>query len=154
MLKSLPEDGELFAQVNQIKKGTFGTDPWTKGQEDPEGLLAELDVLYDYLALVAEEATAKTAFATATRRFHEAVIEKYPELADDEIKELVVNRKWLQRCRDDLDREIDAVAQRLTDRLSVLSDRYGTTLPAIERETEEVGERVPEHLRELGFSWS
>ena len=61
--------------------------------DDPEGIFAELDVLYDYLSRYDDVTTRKSDLKDAKAVLYEAVIEKYPTLTGNEVKGLVVEDK-------------------------------------------------------------
>ncbi|GAA4336225.1 type I restriction-modification system subunit M [Flaviaesturariibacter amylovorans] len=79
---------------------------------------------------------------------------KYPMLSEDDVKELVIEKKWLPAIGGTVQQEMDRLSQQLTGRLKELMERYETPLPEIERELEALQEKVNGHLEKMGFVWS
>jgi hypothetical protein len=152
-LESIPMYTPEYEQVREIKRSTFGTAPWKKGVHDDEELFAELDVLHDYLRLVDAETKAKKAHKEAADALDQAVIGKYPELTEEEIKILVVDDKWFADIERDLRIETERVAQTVAGRVKTLEERYAEPLPALAAEVESLAEKVEGHLKEIGLTW-
>ena len=78
---------------------------------------------------------------------------KYGTLTDDEIVDLLVNKKWFGSifagiC--DLNADI---SHRLTNRIIELAARYENTLPELNSETAEYDTKVKSLLGKMGFQW-
>lgn len=65
ILKTYPVNSRECELAKTIKKTSFGSAPWEKGIKDSEGIFQEIDVLYDYLKLLEQEAVAKKAVREA-----------------------------------------------------------------------------------------
>ena len=154
MLNAFPMFSDAHAQADAITKTNFGTQPWQKGVTDEDGLFAELDVLYDYLHLSEEESTLKKAVKADEQKLYEAVLAKYPELTDEEIKTLVVEDKWLAAIEADVRTEVEHVTQRLTGRVQALEERYADPLPTLMEEVAALTDRVDGHLETMGVAWN
>ncbi len=152
-LEEVPMYTPEYEQVKEIKRTSFGSAPWNKGVRDDGELFAELDVIRDYLRLVDAEAQAKKVHKDAADALDRAVISKYPDLTEDEIKILVVDDKWLAAIEEDVRAEVERVAQTIAGRVKALEERYAEPLPALAAEVESLTERVEGHLREMGLSW-
>lgn len=120
---------------------------------DEGELFAELDVLHDYLRLVDAEKQAKDAHKAAADALNQAVLAKYPDLTEKEIKTLVVDDKWFASVEEDVRAEIERVAQTVAGRVRVLEERYAEPLPDLVAEIENLTEKVEGHLKEMGLSW-
>ena len=79
--------------------------------------------------------------------------EKYPKLAEAEIKTLVVDDKWMARIGVAVQGELERVSQTLTSRIRELAERYATPLPQLTDEVATLAARVEEHLAKMGASW-
>jgi hypothetical protein len=152
-LEAVPMYTPEYEQVREIKRASFGAAPWEKGVQDDGELFAEFDVLHDYLGLVDAEARAKKAHREAADALDRAVISKYPDLTEDEIKALVVDDKWTAAIERDVWAEIERVSQTVAGRVKALEERYAEPLPALTAEVEILTERVEGHLKEMGLSW-
>ena len=81
------------------------------------------------------------------------VRERYQVLTVDEIKELLVNRKWYFSIFDGIDALYTAISHRLTDRIRELAGRYACPLPELQARLRTSESEVAKHLKEMGFSW-
>lgn len=81
------------------------------------------------------------------------MIARYPRLSIDEIKTLVIEKKWMISMEQRIRTEMDNISHRLTRRIKELAERYETPLPRLSAEVEEVTARVENHLKKMGFVW-
>lgn len=79
---------------------------------------------------------------------------KYAVLTEDEIKELLVNKKWYYSIYDGIDALYTSISHNLSARITELAERYESTLPEIESEVEEYEAKVKAHLKQMGFVWN
>ena len=79
---------------------------------------------------------------------------QYKKLSEKEIKELVVNNKWMNAIETSVKTEMDRISQRLTQRIKELIERYESPLPHIKKEVEALEVKVNEHLEKMGYSWN
>ncbi|MCB9150908.1 MAG: N-6 DNA methylase [Caldilineaceae bacterium] len=120
-------------------------------QDDAEAA-DELAVLTQWLALNAAEAEQKRAMREAEAALDQLAYAKYPALSVAEIKELVVDDKWLAALTAAVQGELERVSQRLTRRVRQLAERYATPLPQLEAEVALLAARVDGHLRRISPS--
>jgi type I restriction enzyme M protein len=113
----------------------------TKTDEEFEPLKEVLD------AIDAEAAAKKLA-----KDLDAKVIAKYGKLTEDEIKQMVVDDKWLGAVEVVVEAELSRVAGSLVSRLQQLHRRYGTTAPALEASVSELLTRVQNHLKSMGLA--
>jgi len=81
------------------------------------------------------------------------VIERYKTLTVDEIKQLVVDDKWMASIERSVKTEMERISQRLTGRIKELAECYETPLPKQTKEVTILEEKVNEHLAKMGFVW-
>lgn len=79
--------------------------------------------------------------------------EQYDRLTDDEIIELLVNRKWCNTIAEGINQLYLDVSHRLANRVVVLSERYEDTLPSLEEIVDGYEMKVKSHLERMGFKW-
>jgi len=113
----------------------------------------ELSVLKKYADLMENESKYNTAIKTAKAALDKVVMDKYPELTIDEIKELVINKKWCDDLYDSIDALFSAISHHLAGRITELCERYAQTLPELEHQVEEYEAKVKSHLERMGFAW-
>lgn len=82
-------------------------------------------------ALLNAEAASKKVVKEAQQQLDKATLAKYGDLTENEIKELVVEGKWLGSIQAGIDQLLVNQVRRLSDRVSLLEQRYAETLPAI-----------------------
>lgn len=83
----------------------------------------------------------------------EACKAKYAELTMDEIKELLVNRKWYYTIFEGIKALYVTTSHKIAGRISELAERYEYTLPSLENEVESYEAKVKAHLERIGFVW-
>lgn len=79
--------------------------------------------------------------------------ERYASLTDDEIMDLLVNRKWYYAIGSGISDLYTAISHRLADRLIKLSRRYEDTLPLLLKQTEDYEAKVKQYLERMGITW-
>ena len=119
---------------------------------DPESQ-NELAILEGYSQLLDEETEANRRARDAAKQLAKLVQDKYKTLTQEEVKELVVDLKWIPYMVEEVAGEMDRVSQRLTSRIRELADRYGETLEQLESEVQTYSAKVEGHLRRMGFEW-
>lgn len=118
----------------------------------------ELDVdeerqsLENCLALIEREAEASKKVKAAQKMLDAKVLAHYAQLSETELKNLVVDNKWLTTLQADVQTELDRVSQALTGRTRQLAERYATPLPALNAEVEAMAAKVNAHLVKMGFA--
>jgi len=145
------EEG-AFAELEKLNKGTINA-RIKEIKRDPEAA-EEMAVLREWLELSEEEAATKKALKAAEADLDDQAYGRYDNLTDAEVRELVVNGKWLATLEQAVAAEVERVSQQLTSRLKQLSERYGEALPQISVRVEELEARVAGHLERMGFAWN
>lgn len=113
----------------------------------------ELKVLQDHLALFEKEAEAKKQIKEAEEVLDRKLLARYKTLTESEIKQLVVDDKWVATLEQLVKSEMDRISQRLTQRIKELAKRYKSTLPELEAEVKQLAQKVDGHLKKMGFTW-
>ncbi|MCF6431077.1 type I restriction-modification system subunit M [Leisingera sp. MMG026] len=117
------------------------------GQPDPE----EDALLTRANKLLKQEKDAKKLVTAAEAALTKAILEKYPELTDEEIRSLVVDDKWLTDVAELIEAEIEARTEHMTARVRVLTERYGQTLSDLADATQSLSLTVMDHLANMGL---
>ena len=165
LLKIYPEGTPEHAKVKSVKKKDLSNREWientrnqdslfkeleTSYSDDAEGLLEELNSLYDYLELITVVAHKKKAYKQALDNLHRSVIAKYAELTEIEIKTLVINDKWFSSIQASVESETQRIAQVLTERVKELEERYSQPLSDLEHKVKVYSVKVAKHLEKMG----
>lgn len=148
------EDGLLLEAMND--KGNITKGDLQKRLKEIRGdkeYAEELTILQDYEKLLADEADHKTEIKQATADLEKLVFDHYAKLSLDEIKGLVVKKKWCSSIYSMINSIYENISHHLTNRIEELSQRYEQTLPLIEVEVAEYEHKVKSHLERMGFSW-
>ena len=77
----------------------------------------------------------------------------YAVLSDEEIKELLVNRKWYYSLFAGIKALYVTASHSMANRITQLAERYEYTLPQLEREVADYEAKVRAHLERMGFQW-
>ena len=110
----------------------------------------EIAALKQCKKLMETEAAAKKAVKDAQTELDQAVLARYAELTEDEIKQLAVDDKWLADIRAAIEAEVERITNKLAGRVRELEERYAEPLPSIEREVEALAAKVTGHLEQIG----
>lgn len=147
------EEG-LLAEVienDKIAKGTVQKRS-KEIKTDPD-YADELKVLEQYQALLEKEAETKKAIKDAEKELEQEVIAKYPALSLEEIRTLLVDRKWMDAIQAAVESEVDRLSQQLSGRVKELAERYREPIPHVSGEVATLSARVNRHLEKMGFIW-
>ncbi|MBS4212428.1 type I restriction-modification system subunit M [Neobacillus rhizophilus] len=144
------EDG-YFSELDKINKGNVKAR--LKEIQNDDKTKDEINTLKAYLDLTDKLAKINKKLKEANAELDKKLYEKYPALAVDEIKSLVVDDKWMASIEQNIQTELDRIIQRLTLRIKELAERYETPLPLQSAEVEELEKSVNSHLERMGFVW-
>ena len=132
--------GELTRRMKEIKS-------------DPE-YAEEYELMKTYKSAYDNEKKTKKAVKEAEKQLDKQVIEKYPQLSEDEVKTLVVDDKWLPTIKGQIDGEVEAISRSLTQRVNELAGRYDKAVMEIDEEVDKLESRVQSHLEAMGIVWN
>lgn len=111
---------------------------------------AQLMTLYTLMAKNDEQSKLVKALKS---QLEEKVKEKYTVLTVEEIKELLVNKKWYYSIFDGIDALYVAISHSITNRIVELAERYEDTLPTLSTVVDNYEIKVKSHLERMGFVW-
>jgi len=148
------EEGLLSEVINEKGKApkTDAEKRLASIRRDPDAA-DERKALEKYLVLVEGEAAAWKRVTESQRALDESTFAKFSKLAEEDIKSLVVDDKWLGTLAVDVQTELDRVSLALTGRLTQLADRYSKPMPMLEQDIRVLAQRVEAHLTKMGFAW-
>ncbi len=131
--------GELQKRIKEIK--------------DDKEAVDELKILRQYEKLMAKESKLNREIKDAVSALDKLVYAQYEKLSIEEIKDLVVEKKWCRTIDEGIDALYSAISHSLTNRIMELVERYEETLPQIEAEVVDFEAKVKSHLERMGFAW-
>lgn len=148
------EDGILLEYLNDkdavdMKKVNAKVKELKKAGADSE----EYAKLVEYVELC----NKAKKYAKLVKELYAALDEKcrakYAELTIDEIKELLVNRKWYYTIFEGIKALYVTTSHNMANRIVELTERYENTLPSLENDVESYEAKVKAHLERMGFVW-
>ena len=87
------------------------------------------------------------------KELDEKARKRYSTLTDDEIIELLINRKWYDTIGIGINELYATISYQLSDRIIELSKRYKNPLPNIMTQTADCAIEVKKYLERMGFTW-
>ncbi len=145
------EDG-VFSELDKINKGNI-TARLKELKDEPDSE-DEKKILNQYIKMLNQEAATKKSIKAAETELDAALLDFYPTLSEAQIKQLVVDDKWMAVIDNDIHTEMDRISQRLTQRIKELAERYETPLPQQIQNVMDLEKAVNEHLEKMGFVWN
>ena len=112
----------------------------------------EIKVLKQYLELLDKENEIKKQIKEKEANLDTKLLERYKAFSKQEVKDLVINKKWLLSLQTLIEDEIENLIMQTVNRIKELHKRYATPLPEIEKEVDEYEQKVKKHLKVMGFS--
>jgi type I restriction enzyme M protein len=113
----------------------------------------ELEVFNKYLTLTDDISSIKKKIKKKEKALSKKVGEKLENISEEEVKDIVVEKKWIRTVKSKVLEEMERISYRLTSRIKELAERYEEPLPEIEKEVQELEGKVKEHLKRMGVSW-
>ena len=148
-------DEDLFSEVRS-DSGKISTGGISKRINDirhNSGFKDELGILSNYLSLVERESEIYAKIKEEESSLEKKLLSKYASLDENEVKELIVEHKWISSLKKSVEGEIERVSHKLAGRIIELGDRYSTPLPKLADDAEGLSDKVENHLKEMGFKW-
>lgn len=125
-----------------------------KNLKKQKGNDEEIKVIEQYVAYLEEEAALKKSIKDENDALDKKVLQKYKELAVEEIKTLVIDDKWMSSIYASIETEMSNISQNLTQRIKELAERYISPLPQLASDVQVLSQKVSEHLKKMGFAFT
>lgn len=145
------EEG-TFSELDKINKANVTK--LIKELKEEANEEESIAIAQKWLKLYNQQSKLKKDIKTAEAKLDEQTLAQFNELTEQEVRDLVINDKWLATLYNDIQSEIDAISQRLANRIKELAERYENTLTELDSQTEELEEKVNTHLEKMGLVWS
>ena len=144
------------ANVQKRLKEILASKPKAKKQSIPmaaeaEAAYGEVAILEQYLELVERQTNLNKKIKEAEALLDKKTLARYKTLTEAEVKQLVVDDKWMASIERSVKSEMERISQRLTQRIKELAERYQTPLPRQTNEVKLLEEKVNKHLETMGF---
>lgn len=147
------EEG-AFAELERINKANISAKlkEIQKGESDATPM--EEEALNSWIKLYNQQAKLKKELKAKETKLDTELYKKYPTLTEEQIKTLVVDKKWLQTIDQAIHGEMDRISQTLTQRIKELAERYENPLPELTQNVTDLEKAVTAHLQTMGFTWN
>lgn len=161
-VESIKAELEEMQQENEVEDGIFSdlekvnlttVKALLKKRKSEKAPKEEIAVIENYINLNEALASIAKLIKIEKATIEKLVMEKYPKLTENEIKNLVINKKWMQYLTEALYNEQERLSQTLASRITELVDRYEETLPAMEIKLNDSESKVKQHLQKMGWQW-
>lgn len=119
----------------------------------PESLQDDVNQLKAALDLCGKVSDYNKVVKELNKALDEKCRARYEKFTDNEILDLLVNKKWFDSIFFGISDLYTAISHRLTSRIIELSERYEDTLPELDKVTTEYEAKVKSHLERMGFKW-
>ena len=119
----------------------------------PESLQEDVNQLKVALVLCGKLSEYNKVVKDLNKALDEKCRARYDSLTDEEILDLLVNKKWFDSIFVGIADLYAAISHRLTNRIIELAERYENTLPELDEDTTEYEAKVKSHLERMGFKW-
>ncbi len=148
---------EFFAtETDEIAKVQATVDDIAQQMETIEEELAEDDEYRDddtYKKLAKQKKETAKVLKGLQTELTDKVVDKYAALDEDEIRRLVVEKKWIasivSRCND----EMNSLSQDISQSVATLAELYENTLGELSADVANLESKVAEHLKQMGFNF-
>ena len=161
-IESAKAELEEIQQETEVENGIF-SDLEKVNLTSVKGLLKqrksekapkeEIAVIENYIRLNEAISIFTKLIKIEKETIEKLVTERYPKLSESEIKDLVINKKWIKHLESCLYEEKEGMSQTLTLRIVELAERYNVTLPEMETALNEYEAKVKSHLQKMGWQW-
>ncbi len=139
-------DDEKFKSDAEIKKVLLVL-------KKNESRKEEAKAIEDYIAKRDAAKKANKLHRDAAKALDEKARLHYPGLSEDEIKTLLIDRKWMRACEERIQSHFENIIQTFALSVVALHERYKETLAQLEAAIAESQKEVHNVLREMGFDW-
>lgn len=113
----------------------------------------EYAALEQFVELTDSLSRQNKAVKEMNAELEEKVRAKYALLTDEEILDLLVNRKWYATIFEGIKALYVTTSHQMTNRIVELVERYEDTLPELSAAVAEYEAKVYAHLERMGFAW-
>ena len=119
----------------------------------PESLQEDVDQLKTALELCGKVSDYNKVVKELNKALDEKCRARYETLTDEEMLDLLVNKKWFDSVFTGITNLYAAISHHLTNRIIELAERYENTLPELSKTTADYEAEVKSHLERMGFRW-
>ncbi|MGF7078869.1 type I restriction-modification system subunit M [Mucilaginibacter sp. UYCu711] len=111
----------------------------------------EINVIENFINVNEAIKNIENLIKFAKLTIEKSVIDLYPKLSEEEIKEVVINRKWNASLQSSLNQLQSTISRNLAQRIIDIADNYCVPLPDLEDAANVLEKKVKMHLESMGF---
>lgn len=119
----------------------------------PTALEQDYNELKIALELLKRESEQSKILKAMEAELDKKAREQYAKLSDDEILDLLVNKKWFNSVNAGIEELYASISHMVTNRIIELAERYENTLPTLTKNVADYETKVKAHLERMGFKW-
>ncbi len=135
------KETDLKAKIKELEKEAD-----IKGDDK-----TDYDLLIKYKNCIDGRKEKVTELKNKGKELEDLVFKKYDKLIIDEIKELLINKKWLDSIEKGLTEYYQTLSEKLTEGIETIVDRYEETLIDMEAKLKNDEKLVLKDLKTMGF---
>ena len=147
--KETDEIANLSAQIEQKQAAL---DELLEAAGDDEDEQNEVKKSPEYKKIDKEKSALNKTLKEKRSVLTNVVVKKYAAMTENEIKMLVVERKWLVSVVNECEALMQNVTHQITSDVTSLAERYETTLNDTEAHVKDLEQQVLKSLKEMGFN--
>lgn len=148
------EEG-YFADLEKVNRGNVQKRlNQIENEKSKKDNAEEIKILKTYLKLIDDQSELNTKIKNSLTDLDMKALGKYKTLTVNDIKQLVVEDKWMASIEKSVKTEMERISQRLTQRIKELAERYETPMPKQTKEVADLESKVNTHLKKMGFVWN
>ena len=148
------DEGYLKEYLNDKDKvDTKAVAARLKVLKKPDPKSEEYAALKQFVDLMDSLSRQNKAVREMNAELEEKVRAKYALLTDEEILDLLVNRKWYATIFEGIKALYVTTSHQMTNRIVELVERYEDTLPELTATVADYESKVKDHLKRMGFVW-
>ena len=154
-LDEMIENAEEDSVIGEVLKDTGSLDKagLRKKLKDRELEADDKAVLRKLQGLVTRTDEGSKVIKILRAALDKKARDQYARLTDEQMTELLIDRKWYRSLMSGVYALYTAVSHRISERVTELADRYEKTMPQLEKEVDELEAKVKSHLERMGFEW-
>lgn len=146
------ETDEIADLSVQIEQKQAALDELLEAAGDDEDEQNEVKKSTEYKKIDKEKSALNKSLKDKQAILTDAVVKKYAALNEDEIKMLVVERKWLTSVVNGCEALMQNVTHQISSDVAALAERYETTLNETEANVKDLEQKVLLSLKDMGFT--
>lgn len=156
-IDALPEenpdafDEGLYEMLEKVNEANVKKAVATQKKHTVDADANTVKVWNQYLGLCGKKKEASKALAAQVEALTDKVRKKYDALTADDIRDLVINDKWLQELKGRSEAENKRVCESISSQVSVLNERYAKPLPKINEDIARLSDEVDGFLKAMGI---